>query len=67
MFSESYDFTSDDHDGTNGSPVGANPSAFWDAFSFEVSRTCTPFLSISKFSPELTRAHSFDIRLDLLS
>lgn len=36
IFSDSYLFTDDDRNQSNGSPVGANPAAFWDAFTFEV-------------------------------
>ena len=36
VFSGSYLFTESDSNNSNGKPVGANPNAFWDAFTFQV-------------------------------
>jgi uncharacterized protein YfaP (DUF2135 family) len=36
-FTDTYTFTSDDGNATNGSPTGANPAAFWDALEFEIT------------------------------
>ncbi len=35
LFDQTYSFTNDDFDATNGDPVGADPHAFWDAFAFD--------------------------------
>lgn len=48
VFSGSYHFTADDFNETSGSPLGANPAAFWEAATFEVD----PFKIVSaKTSP----------------
>jgi len=36
-FTDTYTFTSSDGNATNGSPIGANPAAFWDALEFEIT------------------------------
>lgn len=43
VFSGSYTFTADDLNGSNGSPLGTNPNAFWDAHEFDLGT-----LSITK-------------------
>ena len=41
IFSGSYPFKVDDQNGSGGNPTGANPDAFWDAFSFDVRLVCS--------------------------
>ena len=44
IFSGSYLFKVDDHNNSEGDPAGANPDAFWDAFSFDVRLVCSILL-----------------------
>ena len=56
VYSGSYTFTADDSNETNGSPVGANPAAFWDAHSFEIGELSIVNVVTEEPSPSLQEA-----------